>query len=69
MTPAELNGVLSDTLRRTLAGGIEPGVANAAASLSRAMIAVREATETEERLEALEKAAEDHGRHNGRNFA
>ena len=59
MTPAELSGVLSDTLRRTLAGELEPGVANAAANISRALLAVREATEVEDRLAALEAASEN----------
>ena len=58
MTPAELGGVLSAVLRQTIAGELETGVANAAANISRAMITVREATETEARLDALEEAVE-----------
>jgi len=61
MTPAELGGVLSDVLIRTIAGELEPGVANAAANISRALIAVREATEIEARLDALEEALEVQG--------
>jgi len=39
-----------------IAGQTEPGVANAAANLARAIVAVREASEVEERIEALESA-------------
>jgi len=65
MTPAELGGVLSDVLRRTIAGELEPGVATAAASLSRAMLTVKEATETEERLNSLEEAISGLGARTG----
>ena len=57
LTPADLQGVLGRTLRGLIAGKVEPGVANAAANLGRAIVAVREATELEERLTALEAAA------------
>jgi len=57
LTPATLQGLLGKTLRDVIAGRVEPGVANAAANLGRAIVAVREATEVEERLSALEAAA------------
>ena len=61
LTPAEVQGLLGLTLRGVLAGTVEPGVANAAANLGRAIVAVREATTLEERLAALEAAAEAGG--------
>ena len=57
LSPAEIQGMLGLALRDVLAGRLEPGVANAAASLGRALVQVREATEVEERLQALERAA------------
>ena len=57
LTPATLQGLLGRTLREVIAGRVAPGVANAAATLGRAIVAVREATELEERLRALEAAA------------
>ena len=57
MTTAELQQVLGGVLRGTLAGRIAPHVANACAALGRTLIAVRKATEVEERLAALEAAA------------
>ena len=57
MTPAEIQSLLGLALRGVLAGKVEPGVANAAAKLGRALVAVREATELEERLTTLEAAA------------
>ena len=56
LTPAEIGGMLSITLTNVIAGKTEPGVANAAANLARAIVAVREASEVEERIEALESA-------------
>lgn len=56
LTPAELQGFIGIALDGVLAGRLEPGVANAVANLSRAAIAVREATEVEGRLAALEAA-------------
>jgi len=64
LTPAELQGFIGLALRGVLAGRIEPGVANAVATLARAAVAVREATEVEERLTALE-TADTHGRRHG----
>jgi hypothetical protein len=57
LTPPELQGVLSKAIRDVLAGQLEPGPANAAAALSRALVTLREATELEERLSVLERAA------------
>ncbi len=57
MSPIEIQGLLSVTLRGVIAGRIEPGVANAAANLGRAIVAVREATTTEDRLAELETRA------------
>ena len=50
-------GLLSVALRGVLGGRVEPGRANAAASLGRAIVAVREATELEARLADLEARA------------
>ncbi len=54
MTPAELEGVIGLTITQVLAGAKAPGIGNAGAALARASIAIREATELEERLAALE---------------
>jgi len=56
LTPAELQGFIGLALRGVIAGEIEPGVANAVATLARAAVVVREATELEDRLAALEAA-------------
>jgi len=50
-------GLLSVALRGVLTGRLEPGIANAAANLGRAIVAVRESTETEARIASLEAAA------------
>jgi len=50
-------GLLSVALRDVIDGKLEPGIANAAANLGRAIVAVREATEVEARIAALEVAA------------
>ncbi len=57
MTPGEIQSLLGAVLKGVVAGRVEPGVGNAAANLGRAIVAVREATEYEERLAALEAAA------------
>jgi len=63
LTAAELQGCVSAALKGVLAGKIEPGVGNAVANLARAAVAVREATELEERLTELEaRAGVDHSR-------
>jgi hypothetical protein len=58
MSPAELEGVIGLTIAQVLAGTKPPSVGSAVAALARAAIAVREATEIEERLAALEAASE-----------
>ncbi|MFL5760321.1 MAG: hypothetical protein ACJ8F2_01255 [Xanthobacteraceae bacterium] len=57
LTPDDLQGLLSLALRSTLAGRLEPGRANAVASLARALVTIRESAELEQRLHALEAAA------------
>ncbi len=58
----EVAGLLSLTLRGVIAGRFEPGVGNSVASLARALTAVHEATELEDRIAALEQAAEIGGK-------
>ena len=62
LSPAEIGGLLSVTLTNVIGGKVEPGVANAAANLARAIVAVKEASEVEERIAALEAALEQGGR-------
>jgi hypothetical protein len=57
LTPGELQGYVAVALKGVMVGSITPGVANAVASLARAVVAVREAVELESRLEELERAA------------
>jgi len=57
LTPADLQGAIARALEGVLNGKIEPGVGNAVASLCRASVAVREATELEQRLTELEQRA------------
>jgi hypothetical protein len=57
LTPIELMGVMSQALRDVLRGALDPGRANAAAALGRTLVSIREATETADRLAALEQAA------------
>lgn len=57
MTPPEIQGFVAVALRGVMTGSITPGVANAVASLARAAVAVREATEIEQRLRELEDKA------------
>jgi hypothetical protein len=66
MSPAELQGVIGLTITQVLAGTKPPGVGQAVAALARAAMHVREASEVEARLEALEAALEQTGR--GRGF-
>ena len=61
LTTRELQGLLGLVLREVVAGEVEPGVGNAAANLARAIVAVREAVELEERLAALEGSLPDTG--------
>lgn len=57
MTNDELRGLVGLTIRGVLAGRVEPGVGNSVANLSRAYVAITEAGELEERLQALEARA------------
>jgi len=50
-------GLLSVALRDVLAGKLEPGVGSAAAGIARAIMAVKETSEVEDRIAALEVAA------------
>jgi len=65
LTPAELQGFIGLALRGVITGRVEPGVANAVATLARAAVAVREATEIETRLAALEATADINRRMHG----
>jgi hypothetical protein len=56
LSPAELQGLIAITLRAVLAEKKSPAIGSAIAALVRAAVAVREATQTEERLVALEEA-------------
>ena len=61
MEADEIAAWLAICFKRVIAERMDPGVANAVSTMSRAMLAVREATEIEARLEALERAAEAQG--------
>lgn len=54
LTPKELEGVIGSTLRQVMAGDLPPGVGSAVASLARAAVTIREASELEDRIAALE---------------
>ena len=64
--PEELAAWLAIAFKRVLAEKMDPGVANALSTMSRAMLAVRESVEIETRLNALEKAVEGQQMSNGR---
>ncbi len=57
MSTDDLLGTLSEAIRRVEAGELEPGVVNAMANLARAMNAIRESSEVEQRLRDLEQRA------------
>ncbi len=57
LTLPEVQGLLSVALKGVLSGRIEPGIANASANVARAIAAVAQAGEMEERLRDLEEAA------------
>ena len=61
MESDELTAWLAVVFRRLVKGELDPPIATATANLARTMIAVREATETEQRLEALEQAVANQG--------
>lgn len=58
LDPDELQGVLGVTIKQVLAGTKPPGVGSAIAALARAAVTVRDATEVEARLAALERVHE-----------
>ncbi len=58
LTLQEVQGLLSVALKGVLTGRIEPGVANASASVARAIAALVQVGEMEARISALEEAAE-----------
>ncbi|MDP9364226.1 MAG: hypothetical protein M3Q10_08375 [Chloroflexota bacterium] len=57
MTAEELTGWLSALFRRVVAEKTSPKVASAAATVARALLEARAQGEVEQRLEALERAA------------
>ena len=61
LTLREVQAVLGKVLRDVTGGRAEPGVANAAANVARAIAAVAQAGELAERVEALERAGERRG--------
>lgn len=54
MTTDEVLGLLSRTLRKLEAGGIEPGLGTATATVAKALISIRQSSELEDRLAELE---------------
>ncbi len=62
LTLQEVQGLLSVALKGVLTGRIEPGIANASANVARAIAAVAQAGEIEERIAALEAAAQIGGK-------
>ena len=65
LTPEQLQGLLGLTLKAVLNESKSPAIGNAVGSLARAIVAVREATDLEARLAALEAAAGIDGRRSG----
>ena len=57
LTLPEVSGLLSVALTRVAAGSMEPSVGNALASLSRALVAIEQAGNLEDRLAELEAIA------------
>jgi len=66
MESDELTAWLAVVFRRLVKGDLEPQIATATANLARTMLAVREASEIETRLAALEKAVDGQRMSNGR---
>ena len=58
MEPDEIGAWLAICFKRVIAEKMDPGVANAVSTMSRAMLVVREASDIEDRLNALEQAME-----------
>ena len=52
-----LRGTLFHALKRVESGDLEPGVGNSMATIARAIVAVSQATDLEDRLAALEQRA------------
>jgi len=57
LSPADLQNILGGVLRDLVGGRLDPGVATAAATVSRALVALRQAVELEARLAELEARA------------
>jgi len=57
LTPADLQGILGAVLRDVVGGRLDPGVATAAATVCRALVALRQTVELEARLVELEARA------------
>lgn len=57
LTMSELAGALCRALRKVETGELEPNVANSMATLAKAVVAVQQAGDLEERLTALEAQA------------
>lgn len=58
LTPREIEGVLSRVLVRVATQQLHPAIGTSVAAIARALIAVKESSEIEQRLAALEAAAE-----------
>jgi len=56
LAPAEVEGVLCRAITQTVAGEMPPGVLSALAAGVRAYVAIRQATEFEQRLAAVEES-------------
>jgi hypothetical protein len=52
-----LRGTLFHALKRVESGDLEPGVGNSMATIARAIVAVSQATDLEDRLSVLEQRA------------
>jgi len=57
MTDAELLSWLGVMLKRVMAGATTPAIGNSVATIAKAMVAVRQASELEDRLAELEQRA------------
>jgi len=57
LSPADLQRILGGVLRDVVAAAVDPGVATAAATVCRALVALRQAVELEARLSELELRA------------
>ncbi|MGI8483473.1 MAG: hypothetical protein ACR2OU_04340 [Thermomicrobiales bacterium] len=57
LTLVEIDALLCLTLKAVVSGKLEPGIATSAAGVSKAIMAIRTASDLEERLAALEQQA------------